>query len=360
MAKDEVSFVKKPEIETVCHKCGFQMLMAVYQMECCGELICGSCNGKCKINRKCPFCNTRSYKSIVDQHAQRLIQDQTMYCPNKKMGCKWRGEVRNYKDHVKKGERKGPCEYEVVQCCHGGCTIERNRLQMNKHELECEERPIDCQYCGEKITFRDIKIHNEKCLDFNVKCSKCKVTMKRRELEIHECPYDVVKCKYCNDEAKRKDLRSHMHDKTSEHLEYVYSELQQSQIEKQNQDTKIAALQAKQEKQASELTKLHELENQVRQFKDETTRLQRQIETLRTIQNETTIPLNNRTTNMEMSHEKNHEITDRIMTLETQMQQLQARRGFFSLFSCLCCRHQNSYSGGSRGGSMGSMESSRW
>ena len=282
-SSEEIVFVKKPSFPTKCTSCNSLMLEDVYQTTCCGALLCATCDEMKKKSNKSHCKKSAHYKANPDQNAKNLIQTLVIYCPNKKTGCIWEGQTHEYKDHIKKGKRSGDCQYEVVGCCHKDCKEKDARINMDKHELQCPERPHNCQYCKETIKYKDIGKHNdEKCPDIIVGCTKCNVAMKRRELKTHKCDHAMVQCKYydvgCKDEMKRKDLKSHMHDKVSEHLGYVHVEFKQAKEKIEFQEKEIETLKKKQEK----LQEMHkkseeELKELQKQFQEQLNELQKQL-----------------------------------------------------------------------------------
>uniref|UniRef100_A0A1X7TAL5 TRAF-type domain-containing protein n=1 Tax=Amphimedon queenslandica TaxID=400682 RepID=A0A1X7TAL5_AMPQE len=175
---EEIEFVNKDlKIQVKCPICHSQMLEDVYQTGCCGKLACHTCDSRLKKDGSNCFNCREQYKSHPDKNARGLIQDLKMHCPNAKKGCKWIGEVRDRKNHIKKGERDGDkvCKFEVIECCYG-CKRKDTRKNMDKHEPDCPEKPYKCQYCKETIKQKDEESHMKSEVPKHLECAFDKFT----------------------------------------------------------------------------------------------------------------------------------------------------------------------------------------
>uniref|UniRef100_A0A1X7TRF2 Death domain-containing protein n=1 Tax=Amphimedon queenslandica TaxID=400682 RepID=A0A1X7TRF2_AMPQE len=79
-------------------------------------------------------------------------------------------EEQNMSTHLNKEKREGECQYEEVECRNEECQERKQRRYLEDHEdRECDQRPFQCQYCGEEGTFLSItKDHYEECRQYPV------------------------------------------------------------------------------------------------------------------------------------------------------------------------------------------------
>ena len=223
-SKDELYFVNKlPEqVEIECPVC-LNILANPHLVSCCGHNFCEDCIERVKAsNGACPMCKERSFQAMVNKERLRIINGLQVYCPNKRRGCQWKGELKNLSTHLNKGKREGECQYEVATCRYK-CREIAQRQQLKHHEdKECLQRPFECQYCSTTGTYHSItKEHYRKCSKYPVLCpNQCTLTqMPRGSVTDHvdkKCPLQPVDCVFswagCKERPLRKDIELHTTD----------------------------------------------------------------------------------------------------------------------------------------------------
>ena len=223
-SKDELYFVNKlPEqVEIECPVC-LNILANPHLVSCCGHNFCEDCIERVKAsNGPCPMCKERSFQAMVNKERLRIINGLQVYCPNKRRGCQWKGELKNLSTHLNKGKREGECQYEEATCRYK-CREIAQRQQLKHHEdKECLQRPFECQYCKLKGTYHSItEEHYKNCSKYPVLCpNKCTSTqMLRGSVTDHvnkECPLQPVDCVFswagCKERPLRKDIELHTTD----------------------------------------------------------------------------------------------------------------------------------------------------
>ena len=103
----------------------------------------------------CPSCqaNGDTVNVFEDECQRQAILELKVYCPNKKQGCGWTGELRHLDTHLNsdpiKDSREG-CQYLELTCIHCSEHLLRH------HMRSCSLRLYAC--------FKDFYIHETKCL----------------------------------------------------------------------------------------------------------------------------------------------------------------------------------------------------
>lgn len=95
----------------------FDVLLNPHQTHCCGHQL--SAETAIKLQREgkaCPMCNEPHFTSSLDKHFRRKVNEQQVYCPNRKRGCKWMGQLGNVDSHKKScPAKKRPIQADVGQ-----------------------------------------------------------------------------------------------------------------------------------------------------------------------------------------------------------------------------------------------------
>ena len=223
-SKDELYFVNKlPEqVEIECPVC-LNILANPHLVSCCGHNFCESCIERVKAsNGACPMCKERDFQAMVNKERLRIINGLQVYCPNRRRGCQWNGELKNLSTHLNKGKREGECQYEEVKCRYK-CREIAQRQQLKHHEdNKCLQRSFKCQYCNTRGTYCSItEEHYKICSWYPVLCpNQCThVQMPRGSVTDHmnnECPLQPVDCVFswagCKERPLRKDIELHTTD----------------------------------------------------------------------------------------------------------------------------------------------------
>lgn len=48
----------------------------------------------------CPLCRASNWEAVVNWEMQRRVRDIHVFCQYEDRGCRWQGELRDFKDHV--------------------------------------------------------------------------------------------------------------------------------------------------------------------------------------------------------------------------------------------------------------------
>ena len=206
---------------SICHK----VLREPHLTECCGKHFCSSClEHWSRRNVTCPQCRKHSYRHILDKNVERKVNSLHVLCIHSEDGCRWRGELRNLKEHL---HLERGCGYVKVACSNK-CGISERRKDVQQHmEKECPFRTYQCEHCGTRGKYKDVTTqHYAKCSKYPLRCPKgCPAVVKRADLESHknDCPLEIVTCPYssyvgCNTAILRKDLDDHLTKCSKQHI----------------------------------------------------------------------------------------------------------------------------------------------
>lgn len=133
-------FVKQDQIidTFMCKICHGVNCSPLYKTKCCNDVLCKSCIDRLhtKWKKRCPMCHKLLEIVEATQNHHR-IKHLDVCCKHEKEGCKWIGQVKAIKKHLKECTYKPtPCEYHIVGCkvkvAHS-CQTEHNQKYMKKH-----------------------------------------------------------------------------------------------------------------------------------------------------------------------------------------------------------------------------------
>ena len=164
------------------------------QISCCGKIFCRACIKRVLSKNKaaCPHCQDDGVTKQVwedDGHRQTILKLK-VYCPNKKQGCDWTGEIFHLDNHVNakpvEGTESNGCQHLELTCIHCSdyhprhhmhtCPLQRytcpycNHYSASYEELtgrhvsECDKFLIPCPLCDRKVVRRNLNLHKTKCL----------------------------------------------------------------------------------------------------------------------------------------------------------------------------------------------------
>ena len=262
MSGYDCDFVDVPpkELNFQCSIC-LLVLRQPYLVDCCGYNFCKVCleglyNGN---TVQCPLCRKEDFKAIQNKGLERELNQRMVYCPNKKCGCNWIGELRQFDSHVNgsmvlsrdgkpaDGTRSSVlCQFVQEHCPY--CPVTMLRSQIEEHiQDECPNKPVTCKYCNSHTASpKDMENHHLECPIFPLSCpNECGAKILRKDICSHsrsECPLAKIECKYCHAGCMvvlpRNEMKKHL-DSVSEmpkHLMLMngaYSSLK-SKIDEQN------------------------------------------------------------------------------------------------------------------------------
>ena len=110
----EYEFVTAPPPYMVCPlmKC---VMLEPYKADCCGGLFSAKAAIKQR-KRTCILCRKPGFTGQLDKHARDKIHKLRVYCPHRRRGCDWKGEISSIDRHVESCWRKNsPLETDPAQ-----------------------------------------------------------------------------------------------------------------------------------------------------------------------------------------------------------------------------------------------------
>ena len=202
---------------------------------CCQDIFCKRCVERLTLtvpNARCPNCGVAlryDHDAVANYYINRL----NIYCDNRGIGCRWRGELRDADVH------HDNCFYAVVPCqFRCGEILEKHNVR--KHLLRnCPNREVDCPHCGEHGEHHFIHgDHERHCPGARIHCPNqgCTSNLKRKRMEDHrqECPKETVSCEYvdlgCKHVCLRKNMTKHSKQQAEAHLQLATWEMRRVEM----------------------------------------------------------------------------------------------------------------------------------
>ena len=162
------------------------------QVSCCGKRFCRACIKRVLSEKNaCPHCQTKGdiIKVFEDQGQRQAIMELKIYCPNRKQGCGWTGELCHLNSHVNcdsaRDSREG-CQYLELPCVHCSKWYPRHHMRScplqqytcpyckhyyasysdvnSYHVLECDMILVSCSICGRKVARKNLHLHRTLCV----------------------------------------------------------------------------------------------------------------------------------------------------------------------------------------------------
>jgi hypothetical protein len=241
----ECVFVEEPpkQVQTECAIC-LCVLRDPYLVDCCCNSFCQSCIKPLQDDDKpCPLCNTKFTTCIPEKRLQRTLNDMSVYCPQKELGCDWIGKLISLPGHIKidvnddsQQQLLQGCPFAFLECTFCGDIIQRNNLKEHKMHA-CPQRPYSCEYCENyDSTYEDVTtIHWPVCPSRPMPCpNQCGCSLKFASLEEHfekECPLQVIACVFqyagCCEKLPRQDMSDHLTQSLALHMSLQATSYQQ-------------------------------------------------------------------------------------------------------------------------------------
>ena len=280
----ECVFVEEPpkQVQTECAIC-LCVLKDPYLVDCCCNSFCQSCIKPVQDDGKpCPLCNIKFTTCIPEKRLQRTLNDMSVYCPQKELGCEWIGKLIDLPGHLKiidDSQQLEGCPFAFLECTFCGDGIQRKNLKEHKMH-KCPLRPYSCEYCDDyESTYEDVTTnHQPVCPSRPVPCpnqcgSSPKLNMLKEHLE-KECPLQMVTCMFqfagCCEKLPRQDMSDHLTESLALHMSLQATSYQQEfeKLKCQISDLKIRLDNATelQKQSDAEIIKL-KMENQLLQEK---------------------------------------------------------------------------------------------
>ena len=228
----DFEFVETPP-KSLQHECPIclHVLNDPHQITCCGYSFCKTCIHRVKdADKACPTCNGDVFEIFPNKGLQRSLNEFRVYCPNKKDGCEWAGELGELKRHLNRPPAEGKeldgCGFIWIKCAP--CPLSFLRSMLKAHQdVYCRLRPFTCEHCTEfSSTFAEVtENHWPVCPSLTVPCPReCGASLERRNLQQHEeeCPLALVECEFsvfgCAVKLPRKDMPEHTQASITQHM----------------------------------------------------------------------------------------------------------------------------------------------
>ncbi|XP_077986432.1 TNF receptor-associated factor 2-like [Glandiceps talaboti] len=232
-------FLSAPEVKFLCTSC--HLILKDPVQTYCGHRYCRSCIDdmlsqpghhvcvECGEDDDDPESLITTSQIFPDKAIQRELRSVTVKCIND--GCDWEGHFKDYEDHVQ------VCDYEVIACIKRGCDqrILRGNL-VNHLDTQCAMRVVQCEYCDEDVTWKELKAHHAKCPKFLMTCTFCgKKNIPREKYGDHidavkgDCKKKVAPCKYqnvgCKEMVEVEKMSQHLEKTKTQHLDLLHAEI---------------------------------------------------------------------------------------------------------------------------------------
>lgn len=235
----DYDFVCTPPDRLICEICHLPS-REPHLSGCCGHTFCKAClymSRKEAVHYICPVCRSEEFVTIANKQVDREIKSLTVYCPNKKKGCEWTGEVYHIVQHL---DSEDGCRFEEVLCSNN-CGMQLQRLQLEKHLNElCPCRQVECPYCSIKGKREFIEdTHKEQCPKLPLSCpNNCDTeVILREDLDEHRkvCLLELITCDYhdvgCECKMPRRDEDLHNQEQMAHHLNLTKRKLTATESE---------------------------------------------------------------------------------------------------------------------------------
>lgn len=159
---------------------------------------------------------------IPDKRLQRMLNDMSVYCPQKEFGCEWIGKLVTLPGHLNvsdDSQQLEGCPFVFLECTFCGDSIQRKNHK--EHQMhKCPQRPYSCEYCDNyDSTFEDVTTYHWPVCQYRpVPCPNLCGGMpnfaSREEHLEKECPLQVIACVFqyagCSVKVPRQDMSNHL------------------------------------------------------------------------------------------------------------------------------------------------------
>ena len=141
----DCAFVSPPPKHLECPVC-LLTVKEPHLTDCCGNhYYCRTCiESILGAGKPCPLCSQDGFRVFPHKGMKREVDELPVHCPQKELGCEWKGELRQLEDHVSQQGESG-CGYVEVVCANGcGESLQRRLLAAHQTD-ECPMRPVEVQ-----------------------------------------------------------------------------------------------------------------------------------------------------------------------------------------------------------------------
>ncbi|CAI8018852.1 TNF receptor-associated factor 4, partial [Geodia barretti] len=117
--EEDYPFVEKPTEDFFC-PVTLGLLLQPHLTSCCGKHL--SEESATRIQGEggpCPLCKSPDWSTLLDKHVRRQVKELHVFCRHKEKGCRWKGELSHFTQHVQSCQfRNLPASTQV--CTTGG------------------------------------------------------------------------------------------------------------------------------------------------------------------------------------------------------------------------------------------------
>ncbi|XP_042905613.1 TNF receptor-associated factor 5 [Parasteatoda tepidariorum] len=277
---ENVEFVQSCPMQYRCRRCS--SLDSALNRARCGHGFCGRCVNMVRAARfQCPV-DSRSVEKkelVVDREIKDKILELSVYCLQKKRGCKRTLILKELEHHLE------TCGYVPVSCpCSCGLQVTKRDLAQHLTS-NCERRLVPCSYCQEDVVFKDMDQHNDICGKKPVICPHCKAEVRREQLLPHElmCPMKPRCCPLaeagCPFKGTSEELDTHSND-VQTHMRIMAEAMTQYRLNIQNLEEKVAESVSENIKLKEQLQDIYPVLGTVKNLDKTVTSLQEKIKKL--------------------------------------------------------------------------------
>jgi len=169
----------------LCKLCHFPSRDPI-QSNCCGGSFCEVCFTKYLESKyvNCPSCQEHDFKVFSDKRALHEILNLLLYCPNKKGGCEWSGELRALEKHLEE------CPQAVVECPYSivGCQSFVKRAEKLNHLKEMAEQHLEYNLDTSIRNQRELQSTKQQLIatEEELKCTQHQLEETNKNLELNK------------------------------------------------------------------------------------------------------------------------------------------------------------------------------
>lgn len=207
--------------------------------------------------KPCPLCKTQDFTVMYNKGLERSLAQLLVRCSNRKHGCEWTGELRQYEKHLgldpEPDDQLQGCKYVELKCIYvcGGWFL---RGAIARHQKErCPQRPFCCDYCRDynSVHADVVYRHWPVCKCYPMDCpNHCSMyAIERQHMQEHlqlECPLKMVECEFrsagCDILVTREDMNDHLEEFHVQHTSMLAEANQKLQDELTERDEQIKQL----------------------------------------------------------------------------------------------------------------------
>eukprot|EP00116_Pleurobrachia_bachei_P005587 sb/3465849/ len=150
---------------------------------------------------ECRKCKSKILPWEIEEHNRNSCPQRIVSCSE----CKDTMSFSNLSSHAMF------CRKRLFKCAL--CSEQVRFYQLDYHtKHSCLERPVQCQYCEERMPAKTVSSHAEFCLKRPVRCKDCGISYPTDSTHMnnYHCPMRYVNCQLCSEKVRCSHLDNHM------------------------------------------------------------------------------------------------------------------------------------------------------